>query len=194
MRVLIIKTSALGDIIHALPVLDYLHQVVPGVDVDWAVEEQFVDLLSGNPLLSELRVLQSRRWRRQPFRAETLRDIQALWRELRGRHYDYVFDIQGNLKSGIIAWATGVEQRVGFNRDHLQESVNALFIKRQIPQRQEDDYAGGRYLRIVSVPLGKDYVDMNLSADIHAGQEEESAAETLIRGCGDGHSGRTPVS
>jgi heptosyltransferase-1 len=186
MRVLIIKTSALGDIIHALPVLDYLHQVVPGVTVDWAVEEQFVDLLSGNLLLSELRVLRSRRWRRQPFRTETLREIQTLWCELRNRRYDYVFDIQGNLKSGIIAWATGMERRIGFSKDHLQESVNALFIKRKIPQRKEDDHAGGRYLRIVSVPFGRDYVGMELSADIHTGQAEEAAAEALIRECGVG--------
>jgi heptosyltransferase I len=186
MRVLIIKTSAMGDIIHALPVLDYLHQVIPDATVDWAVEEQFVDLLSGNPLLSELRVLRTRRWRRQPLKAETLREIHDLWRELRERRYDYVFDIQGNLKSGIVAWSTGVEQRIGFSRDHLQESVNAFFIKRRIPQRKEDDHAGGRYLRIVSVPFGRDYTGMTLSADIHAGPEEEAAADTLIRECGVG--------
>jgi heptosyltransferase-1 len=186
MRILIIKTSALGDIIHALPVLDYLHQVVPGVTVDWAVEEQFVDLLAGNPLLSELRVLRSRRWRRHPFRVETLREILSLRRELRGQRYDYVFDIQGNLKSGIIAWTTGVERRFGFSKDHLQESANAFFIKRQIPQRKEDNYAGGRYLRIVSVPFGRDYVGMELSADIHTSGEEEMAAEELIRECGVG--------
>jgi len=186
MRVLIIKTSALGDIIHALPVLDYLRQVVPGVVVDWAVEEQFTDLLSGNPLLSELRLLRTRRWRRQPFRMETLREITALWRELKDRRYDYVFDIQGNLKSGIVAWVTGVERRFGFSRDHLQESINALFIKRRIPQRKEDDHAGGRYLRIVSVPFGRDYIGMELTADIHAGPAEEAAAETLIRECGVG--------
>jgi heptosyltransferase-1 len=186
MRILIIKTSALGDIIHALPVLDYLHQVVPGVSVDWAVEEQFQDLLSGNPLLSELRVLRTRRWRRQPFKVETLREIQALWQELRARKYEYVFDIQGNLKSGIIAWATGVEQRIGFSRDHLQESANALFIKRPVPQRKEDDHAGGRYLRIVSVPFGRDYLGMTLSSDIFTGPAEEAAAEALIRECGPG--------
>lgn len=186
MRVLIIKTSALGDIIHALPVLDYLHQVVPGIAVDWAVEEQFAELLSGNPLLSGLRVLRTRRWRRKPFRAETLGEIRTLWRELRSQQYDYVFDIQGNLKSGIIAWATGVEQRIGFSKDHLQEAVNAFFVKRRIPQRKEDNYAGGRYLRIVSVPFGRDYVGMELAADVHTGQAEEAAAEALIRTCGDG--------
>jgi len=186
MRVLIIKTSAMGDIIHALPVLDYLHQVVPGIAVDWAVEEQFADLLSGNPLISGLRLLRTRRWRRMPFSVDTLREVQSLWSELRGQHYDYVFDIQGNLKSGIIAWSTGVEQRIGFSRDHLQESLNALFIKRQIPHRKEDDHAGGRYLRIVSVPFGRDYLGMKLSADVHAGPEEEAAAAALIGACGPG--------
>jgi heptosyltransferase-1 len=186
MRILIIKTSAMGDIIHALPVLDYLHQVAPGAVVDWVVEEQFAELLSGNTLLSELRILRTKRWRRKPFKAETVREIKALWKELRGQNYDYVFDIQGNLKSGIVAWATGVEQRVGFGRDHLQESLNALFIKRQIPMRKTDDHAGGRYLRIVSVPFGRDYVDMKLTADIHTSQVEEAAAETLIRECGTG--------
>lgn len=186
MRILIIKTSAMGDIIHALPVIDYLHQVVPGATVDWAVEEQFVDLLSGNPLLSELRVLRTRKWRRRPFMGETLREIKRLWDDLRGQRYDYVFDIQGNLKSGIIAWATGAERRIGFSKDHLQESLSALFIKRQIPQRRVDDHAGGRYLRIVSVPFGRDYVGMELVSDIHTGEAEEQATAALVGECGIG--------
>jgi heptosyltransferase-1 len=186
MRVLIIKASAMGDIIHALPVLDYLHQVMPGIAVDWVVEEQFADLLSGNPLISGLRLLRTRKWRRTPFSADTLREIQSLWSELRGQNYDFVFDIQGNLKSGIIAWSTGVEQRIGFSRDHLQESLNTIFMKRQIPHRKEDDYAGGRYLRIVSVPFGRDYLGMQLTADVHAGPEEEAAAAALIGACGTG--------
>jgi heptosyltransferase-1 len=186
MRILIIKTSAMGDIIHALPILDYLYQVVPAAQVDWVVEEQFADLLSGNPLLAELRIVRTRRWRRQPFRMETVREIRSLWRELREQQYDYVFDIQGNLKSGIIAWATGAERSIGFSKDHLQESLNSRFIKRQIPQRKEDDHAGGRYLRIVSVPFGRDYLGMKLTSDIYANPDEESEAEDMIRECGIG--------
>src|SRR5664279_1453100 len=132
MLVLIIKTSALGDIIHALPVLDYLHQVSPGINIDWAIEEQFSELLSGNPLLSALRVVRTRRWRRHPFTANTIREVRTLWRELRDQNYDMVFDIQGNLKSGIIARATGARQSVGFSSEYLQETVNSLFIRRQI--------------------------------------------------------------
>ena len=186
MRVLIIKASAMGDIIHALPVLDYLHQVAPGVTIDWAVEEQFHDLLTGNRLIANLRTVRTRRWRKQIFSAETWREVMALRRELREQRYDFVFDIQGNLKSGIIAWSTGVQKRIGFSRKYLQEKINALFITRQIPFRQVDDSSGGRYLRIVSVPFGRDYRDMVISTDIFTGPEEERAAEALIRTCGAG--------
>jgi heptosyltransferase-1 len=186
MRVLIIKTSSLGDIIHALPVLDYLHQVSPGIIIDWAVEEQFSELLSGNPLVSKLRVVRSRRWRRRPLASDTIQEILAFMRELRQQPYDLVFDIQGNLKSGIIAWATGAAQRVGFSREFLQESVNAWFMTNQIPIRTEDDSSGGRCLRIVSVPFDRDYQGMEITTDIFTSPDDDAAAEALTRSCGSG--------
>ena len=67
MRVLIVKLSALGDVIHALPVLDYLQQAKPGIEVDWIVEEAFSPLLAGNPRIAELIVIRARSWRKRPF-------------------------------------------------------------------------------------------------------------------------------
>lgn len=52
MKVLIVKTSSLGDIVHALPAIDFLHQVSPGIEIDWVVEEQFLPTLEHNPGLS----------------------------------------------------------------------------------------------------------------------------------------------
>lgn len=184
MKVLIIKTSALGDIIHALPVLDYLHQVVPGIVIDWAVEEQFRDLLEGNPLLSGLHIVRTRNWRKQPLSVDTIREVSALRQALLRARYDIAFDIQGNLKSGIIAWLSGARERIGFGSDHLQESLNALFTSRRIRQRPEDDHAGGRYLRIVSAPFDRDYQGMELSARIYTGAAEDAAAEAVVKGCG----------
>ena len=196
MKVLIVKTSSMGDIIHALPVLDYLHQVSPGITVDWVVEEQFGELLSGNPLLSNLITVRTRRWRRRPFARQTWREVGAVRRALSAAGYDLVFDIQGNLKSGIIARATGCETRLGFAREHLQESANALFTTRKIPQRRQDDCATGRYLRIVSVPFGRDYTGMRLSSDIQTSEEDELASKALLWNCGNGpvflcHAGTT---
>jgi heptosyltransferase I len=180
MKVLIIKTSAMGDIIHALPVLDFLHQVSPGIAIDWVVEEQFKDILAGNPLLRRLHLIRTRKWRKKPFATETRLEIFSLRKELRTAKYDIVFDIQGNLKSGMIAWATGVDRVYGFSSDHLQESVNSLFLKHQVQIRPEDDHAGGRYMRIVSAAFGRDYRSLEISANIYTGpKDEQIAAETV---------------
>ena len=93
MRVLIIKTSALGDIVHALPVLDFLHKVSPGIEVDWVVEKRFAAILAGNPYISRLHTVDTRRWRNKFFSLSTWREISNIKSELSGRGYNIVFDI-----------------------------------------------------------------------------------------------------
>ena len=186
MRILIIKTSSMGDIIHALPVLDYLRQAHPNIEVDWVVEEVFKDLLEGNPLLRKLHIVRLRVWRKNIFSGQTRLEISALRKQLLEEHYDIVFDIQGNLKSGLIAWATGAKQRVGFSLPFLQESINAFFTTQKITPRTEDNHAGARYLRVVSANLGRDYLGMDLTTDIHTGLYDDAAAESLIMSCGNG--------
>jgi heptosyltransferase-1 len=85
MRVLIIKASALGDIINALPVLDYLKQASPGIEIDWVVEEPFRQLLEGNPLISELHTVRTKVWRKRPFALQTWREMGQVKAALRSR-------------------------------------------------------------------------------------------------------------
>lgn len=186
MRVLIVKVSAMGDIVHALPVLDYLHQVAPGIEIDWVVEEPFRDVLDGNQLISRLHTVRTKVWRRHPFAAATWREIGAVRDALRERNYDLVFDIQGNLKSGLICWLSGAEVRIGFDRDVLQESVNMLFTTRQVPLRSQDYHITDQYLRLVSVPFGRDFREMELISDIHTSPEDDAVAETLLATLADG--------
>jgi len=185
-RVLVVKMSALGDIIHALPVLDYLHQVSPGIEVDWIVEEPFRDVLEGNPLISRLHIVRTKVWRRRPLAADTRREISAVKDALRERDYDLVFDIQGNLKSGLVDWLTGAEQRIGFTREVLQESFNLLFTTRQVPIRRQDRHITDQYLRLVSVSFGRDFSQLNLSSDIHTRPEDDEVAGTLLATLSDG--------
>ena len=186
MKVLIVKMSSLGDIIHALPVLDYLHRISPGVEIDWVVEEPFREVLDGNPLISRIHTVRTRVWRKQPLAQETRREIAALKRALREREYELLFDIQGNLKSGLVCWLSGVEQRIGFAREELQESVNLLFTTRQIPVRPQDRHITDQYLRLVSVPFGRDFQGMKYRTDIQTAPEDDSAAEALIATLADG--------
>ncbi len=186
MRVLIVKMSALGDIIHALPVLEYLHRVLPGVEIDWVVEEPFREVLDGNPLISHIHTVRTKVWRKHPLARETRREVVALKRALREREYELLFDIQGNLKSGLICWLSGVEQRVGFAKEELQESVNLLFTNRQIPVRPQDRHITDKYLRVVSVPFGRNFQGLQYRTEIQTAPEDDAAAEALIATLADG--------
>lgn len=186
MRVLIVKMSAMGDVIHALPVLDYLHKVSPGIEIDWLVEEPFLDVVAGNPLISMIHTARTKAWRKRPFSRGTLAEAGALKRALQDRTYDMVFDIQGNIKSGVYGWLSGVPVRIGFDADVLQERLNLLFTTRQIPLRRSDAHITDQYLRLVSVPFGRDYREMQLFSDIYTPPEDDVVAETLLATLADG--------
>ncbi len=186
MRVLIVKTSALGDIVHALPVLDYLHQVLPGIEIDWVVEESFREILEGNPLLSRLFLVRTKRWRKRPFSRDTWREISLLRSELQERRYDIAFDIQGNLKSGLVTRCSAAPRRYGFDRGAVRETPNLYCTTNHVPLRKQDYHVTDRSLRVVSVPFGKDYADVRLSMDIQTSAEDDRAAEVFLATLSDG--------
>ncbi|MBT1075999.1 lipopolysaccharide heptosyltransferase I [Geobacter grbiciae] len=196
LKVLIVKVSALGDVIHALPVLDYLRQAAPGVEIDWVVEEGNRDILEGHPLLRRLHVVRTKAWRRDPLSDTTRQEISAIRRELREADYDIAFDLQGNIKSGIITWLSGARRRYGFDREGVREALNLLFTTNQVPLRRQDHHISHRSLRVVSVPLGRDYTGMTIGSDIFTSPEDDAAAEALLATLDDGlallfHNGTT---
>lgn len=187
MRILIVKMSSMGDIIHALPVLDFLKQAVPSAEVDWVVEEPFKDVLAGNPLICRLHLVRTKVWRKRPLAAETRREIGELKEKMRELAYDFVFDIQGNLKSGLISRLARGKVTIGLAKPELQESINAMFTDRQIPVRKQDRHVTDKCLRIVSVPFGKDFAGLSLATDIATGEQEDLAAEALVATLPDGY-------
>ena len=176
MRILIVKTSSLGDIIHALPVLDYLRQAAPGAAVDWVVDEAFAELLSGNPLISRLITVPFRRLKKGFLNAATLKELRALRLQLREQPYDIVFDLQGNIKSGLICSFSRAPLKVGFSRENQQERLNSLFTNRKVPFLPTDRNAAPRYLRIVSAPFALPPEAIVPTADIHTSPEDDQYA------------------
>lgn len=103
MRVLVVKMSSLGDVIHTLPALTDAAKAIPGIRFDWVVEENFAEIPAWHPAVDKVIPIALRRWRKHP-----LRDFRGPeWREcraaLRRNHYDAVIDAQGLLKSAFIA-------------------------------------------------------------------------------------------
>lgn len=186
MRVLIVKTSALGDIVHALPVLDYLHQVVPGIEVDWVLEERFREVLDGNPLVSTIFSVDTRKWRKGLWSPATWREMAAVRAALLARSYQIVFDIQGNLKSGLITWLSGCSRRYGFDANAVREAFNLRCTTNKVPLRRQDYHVTDRSLRVVSVPFGKEYGGRLLKTDIVTSPEDDAAAALLLATLSDG--------
>jgi heptosyltransferase I len=103
-RVCLIKPSALGDIVQTLPLLPILRERFPRAKISWVVASQFADLLEGHPHLDEII-----RFHRRKGGWAFLR----LLYQLRRRRFDLVFDLQGLLRTGLLAWATGAPLRIG---------------------------------------------------------------------------------
>lgn len=103
MRVLIIKLSSMGDILHTLPALTDATHINPGIVFDWVVEEGFAEIPTWHPSVHTIIPIALRRWRFSPFSALWRGEISQFLRDLRNEHYDLIIDPQGLIKSAILA-------------------------------------------------------------------------------------------
>ncbi len=125
-RILLVKTSSLGDVVHNLPVVADIRSHFPGAEIDWVVEENFADIPALHPGVRRVWPVAMRRWRRQFFRPSAWREIAGFRRGWREREYDAVIDTQGLLKSAILtSMARGPSH--GQDRATVRESLAACF-------------------------------------------------------------------
>ncbi len=131
-RILLIKTSSLGDVVHNLPVASDIAARVPGAILDWVAEEAFADIPALHPRVSSVLPVATRRWRRTLGRAATWREMRRFRRRLQSHTYDVVLDTQGLVKSAVIArLAHGV--RCGQDQASAREPLAARFYDRAYP-------------------------------------------------------------
>lgn len=129
MRVLIVKTSSMGDVIHTLPALTDAGQHIPGIQFDWVVEENFAEIPAWHPLVKQVIPMAWRRWRKQLFTRETRAEMRAFRQKVREQRYDLIIDAQGLVKSAIFScFAKG--KRCGLNYASARESYASIFYHR----------------------------------------------------------------
>ncbi len=102
-RILIVKLSSLGDVVHTLPVVQDIHAALPDAQIDWVVEKAFAPLLLRCAGVQRVIACEIRRWRKSFWRADTRREWRAFKAELQLQSYDAVIDLQGLSKSALIA-------------------------------------------------------------------------------------------
>ena len=122
MRMLLVKLSSLGDVVHALPALTDAARAHAGLEVHWAVEEGYQAIAALHPSVTQVIPVAIRRWRRNVRGAAA--EIRDTVRRLRASDYELVLDAQGLIKSSLVA-RIGRGPHVGFDRDSVRERLAA---------------------------------------------------------------------
>ena len=173
-RILILKPSSPGDIIHALPVLHGLRRRFLTAHLAWLVATPFVDLIGADPALNEVIPFDRRRfggmWR-SPMIA---REFLTFVRSLRARRFDLVIDLQGLFRSGFLAWASGAGVRLGL-ADAREGAW--LFHTKRLSRPTGSGHAADLNYRVAET-LG--FADAPPDFTIHRTAEDEAAAGRLL--------------
>ncbi len=120
--ILVVRLGSLGDIIHALPAVATLKHGFPGSHVSWLIEPKWAGLLSGNPFVDQVILLER----------HTLDGIKAAWRELRSRRFALAVDFQGLFKSALAASVARPDRIYGFHQSQAREQIAALFYSNKV--------------------------------------------------------------
>jgi len=120
-RILIIKLSSIGDIVHTLPALLALKASFPHAEIDWLVEKKASNILKNHPGLNQVIEVDTQQWRRSFCRKQLYQEMLSCVTQLRRRHYDVAFDFQGLWKSAGFGFVSGCKCLVGFDKAHLKE-------------------------------------------------------------------------
>jgi heptosyltransferase-1 len=151
-RILFVKTSSLGDVVHNCPAITDAARCVPDAVIDWVIEEAFAEFGSLHPRVRRVIPLAIRRWRGAPFAAATWSELRAFRAMLRSERYDAIIDSQGLLKSALVA-VQALGRRHGFDRDSVREPLAARFYDtaHAVPG---DLHAVDRNRRLAAAALG----------------------------------------
>ncbi len=185
MKILIVKTSAIGDVSHTLPALHALRAAFPSARIDWLVEREAADIVWQHPALDRVLVSERRQWIaawRAGRRLEALQGVFRLASELRAVSYDLLFDFQNLLKSSVFVALARARRKVGFGRGMEHAEMSYLFLNERIPAVPMDMHAVERelyILRAVGVPVSEVRFDLPLTKAHHRRAADILAAHGL---------------
>jgi len=125
-RFLVLRMSALGDIIHTLPAVHALRESFPRAEIDWLVDGKWAPILAGNPDISNIIAMNRGSWR----------SVTSTIARLRRVRYDVAIDFQSLYRSAIIGWLSGASERIGFDAQYSRERGAALFYTQHVQPRR----------------------------------------------------------
>ncbi len=178
-KILLIKLSAVGDVVQTIPILNKLRRRYPAARLDWLVTPPIAELLQHNPAITNVIEFERREWS-TPWRLTPFASAARLVAKLRAVEYDLVLDLQGQLRSAVFAFASGAPVRIGFDRPRANLWASSA---RKLPElARKHAWQGARegswlaYTDFISLPtLDMHAVDRYLSAGPMLGLENGTA-------------------
>jgi heptosyltransferase-1 len=185
MDILIVKLSAIGDVIQTLPALNAIRQRYADAHITWLVEEEAAGLIAGHPALDRVIVSRRKHWTKGILRRgclKTIRESYRFVRELRDTRYDVIIDFHGLLKSGLLIGLSKGERKVGFGKgmDHAEHSH--LFLNERVPAVDMETHALTRNMMLVrALGIPANEIEYRLPV----GERDRRLAAELSARCGD---------
>lgn len=153
MRVLIVKTSSMGDVLHTLPALTDAQQAIPGIRFDWVVEEGFAQIPSWHAAVDRVIPVAIRRWRKAWFSAAVKAERKAFREAVQAEKYDAIIDAQGLVKSAALVTRLARGIKHGMDWQSAREPLASLFYNQRhsVPKQQ---HAVERTRELFALSLG----------------------------------------
>lgn len=151
MNILIVKLSAIGDVIHTLPAANAIRKHYPKAHITWLVEEAAYPLVANHPALDRVLLSERKHW----IRNSAFGEIAGFIRQLRDTRYDLVLDFQSLLKSGVLTALARGKRKIGFDKGMEHAECSHIFFNERVPPVSMELHAMLRYMRLLA-PLGID--------------------------------------
>jgi len=187
-RILLIKPSSLGDVVHALPVLHGLRRRYPNARIDWLISSSLAPLLEGHPDLNELVLFDRRRFGRMAYSPAAAADFVRFIQRLRMRRYDLVIDLQGLFRTGFLTRTSGAPVRIGFAgaregaplfyNHRVRRTAREQFGERLSVSENPEAHAVDRNYSVARL-LG--FEDVPIEFHIPLSENDRGSAERLLR-------------
>ena len=181
MKVLVVKTSSMGDVIHTLPALTDAQKAIPDIQFDWVVEENFAEIPRWHTAVNRVIPAAIRRWRKHLFSSQTWREWQQFHSELKTEKYDAVIDAQGLIKSAVLVTKLAQGVKYGYDKHSAREGLSSLFYDKtfDIPYQQ---HAVERIRTLFSMALGyeraQDIGDYGIAS--HFAKKSENSTAYIV--------------
>lgn len=164
MKVLIIKMSSLGDVIHTLPAITDAARAIKGIQFDWVVESSFQEIPAWHPNVNRIIPIQLRKWRKNLYQAYKSKEIPDFITQLKQTRYDVVLDAQGLIKSALVARLANGPRR-GLSRQCAREPLASLFYQHGYFANPKQ-HAVEKVRQLFAQALGYPYQQQNLDYGI----------------------------